>query len=396
MRVGIICYASVGGSGIIATELGKTLAARGHEVHVLSSDTPFRLGEYQPGLTFHRVETPSYPLFREPQYILSLANKIVQVARHEQLDIVHAHYAVPHAAAAYLARQILGARGHGRVPAVITTLHGTDITLLGSDRSYSETVAFCISQSDGVTAVSESLKADTYRELPGVTAATEIRVIPNFLNCAVHHRVDVTGVRERLIGDPSAKVIIHVSNFRPVKRVSAVIDVFERVQREVNAHLLMVGDGPELDGAARLTSERGLDERVHFLGEQEQVLPLLSIADAFLLPSAQESFGVAALEAMACDVPVVASRVGGLPEVIEDGVSGFLHAPDDLAGMAASAVRILTEPDLRARLGAAAKRTVQTKFCAERIVPKYEDFYNEIRAKEAGAGPPRPIRGPCP
>src|SRR5207248_2654714 len=220
MKIGIVCYASIGGSGIIATELGKTLAARGHDVHILSSDTPFRLGGYQPGLTFHRVETPAYPLFREPQYVLSLANKIVQVARHEHLDIVHAHYAVPHATAAYLARQILAATGRGPVidaidaidgidardargagdardvPSIITTLHGTDITLLGSDRSYSETVAFCIDQSDGVTAVSESLRADTCREL---AVTSDIRVIPNFLNCAVHHRVEASSVRVRLI-----------------------------------------------------------------------------------------------------------------------------------------------------------------------------------------------------
>ena len=213
MRVGIICYASVGGSGIIATELGKKLAVRGHDVHLLSGDTPFRLGEYQPGLTFHRVETPAYPLFREPQYVLSLANKIVQVARHEQLDIIHAHYAIPHATAAYLARQILAATHQGHVPSVITTLHGTDITLLGSDPSYSETVAFCIEQSDGVTAVSESLKADTYREL---AITKDIRVIPNFLDCSLHRRVNAEVLRERLIGDPAAKVLIHVSNFRPV------------------------------------------------------------------------------------------------------------------------------------------------------------------------------------
>jgi N-acetyl-alpha-D-glucosaminyl L-malate synthase BshA len=387
LRVGIVCYASVGGSGIIATELGKTLAARGHDVHLLSSDTPFRLGEYQPGLTFHRVETPSYPLFREPQYILSLANKIVQVARHERLDIVHAHYAVPHATAAYLARQILVAGGLLRVPAIITTLHGTDITLLGADRSYSETVAFCISQSDGVTAVSESLKADTYRELPGVTADTDIRVIPNFLNCAVHHRVAASGIRERLIGDPTAKVVIHVSNFRPVKRVDVVIEVFERLQRRLNAHLLMVGDGPDFDRASRLATERGLDERVHFLGEQDQVLPLLSIADLFLLPSSQESFGLAALEAMACEVPVVATRVGGLPEVVEDGQSGFLHPPADLDGMAASALRILTDRSLHDGLAARAKQTVRTKFCGEKIVPMYEAYYEEVRSRRAeGAG----------
>ena len=381
MRVGIVCYASVGGSGIIATELGKTLAARGHDVHILSSDTPFRLGGYQPGLTFHRVETPAYPLFREPQYLLSLANKIVQVARHEQLDIVHAHYAVPHATAAYLARQILAATGDAPVPSVITTLHGTDITLLGSDRSYTETVAFCIDQSDGVTAVSESLRADTCREL---AVTSDIRVIPNFLNCAVHHRVEASPARERLIGDRAAKIAIHVSNFRPVKRVTAVIEIFERICREVSTHLLMVGDGPDLDAASRLASERGLGDRVHFLGEQDQVLPLLSIADVFLLPSAQESFGLAALEAMACEVPVVASNVGGLPEVIDHGRNGFLHPPGDLDGMARSVVALLTDPVLHRRVAAAAHEKVSSRFCEEKIVPLYEAFYEEVLAGRVG------------
>ena len=381
MRVGIVCYASVGGSGIIATELGKTLAARGHDVHILSSDTPFRLGGYQPGLTFHRVETPAYPLFREPQYLLSLANKIVQVARHEQLDIVHAHYAVPHATAAYLARQILAATGDAPVPSVITTLHGTDITLLGSDRSYTETVAFCIDQSDGVTAVSESLRADTCREL---AVTSDIRVIPNFLNCAVHHRVEASSVRDRLIGDKAAKTAIHVSNFRPVKRVTAVIEIFERICREVSTHLLMVGDGPELDTASRLASERGLADRVHFLGEQDQVLPLLSIADVFLLPSGQESFGLAALEAMACEVPVVASNVGGLPEVIDHGRTGFLHPPGDLDGMARSAAALLTDPVLHRRVAAAALEKVNSRFCEEMIVPLYEAFYEEVLAGRKG------------
>ncbi len=384
MRVGIVCYASVGGSGIIATELGKTLAARGHDVHILSSDTPFRLGGYQPGLTFHRVETPAYPLFREPQYLLSLANKIVQVARHEHLDIVHAHYAVPHATAAYLARQILASTGHGPatdVPSIITTLHGTDITLLGSDRSYSETVAFCIEQSDGVTAVSESLRADTCREL---AVKTDIRVIPNFLNCAVHHRVEASAVRERLIGDKAAKIAIHVSNFRPVKRVDAVIEIFDRICREVSAHLLMVGDGPELDAALRLASERGLEDRVHFLGEQDQILPLLSIADVFLLPSAQESFGLAALEAMACEVPVVASNVGGLPEVIDHGRNGFLHPPEDLDGMARSALTLMTDPILHRQVATAAHEKVRRKFCEEKIVPLYEAYYEEVLARRTG------------
>ena len=374
MNVGIICYASVGGSGIIATELGKALAVRGHAVHILSSDTPARLGEYQPGLTFHRVATPSYPLFREPQYLLSLANKLVQVARTEQLDLVHAHYAIPHATAAYLARQILGSTPGLRAPRVITTLHGTDITLLGADRSYSEIVAFSIAQSDAVTAVSESLKADTRREL-GV--AREIRVIPNFIDCAKHFRHPLPDLRAHLApaGEP---LLIHVSNFRPVKRVAAVVEVFARVRRQLRARLLMVGDGPDLTAAADLARSLGVADDVLFLGEQDPVVLLLSVSDVFLLPSAQESFGLAALEAMACEVPVVASRVGGLPEVITDGVNGFLHAPDDVDGMAASASRLLTDAPLRARVAAAARQTAHERYCDDKIVPIYEQFYEEV------------------
>lgn len=374
MNVGIVCYASIGGSGVIASELGKTLASRGHRVHILSSDTPFRLGDYQPGLSFHRVETPTYPLFREPQYLLSLANKIVQVAREERLDIIHAHYAIPHATAAYLARQILASSLPHIPPKVITTLHGTDITLLGSDPSYSETVAFCIEQSDGVTAVSQSLKADTQRQL-GITR--DIRVIFNFLDCSVHRRVHVPALRSRFATD-SEKIVIHVSNFRPVKRVTAVIDIFERICREVPARLLMVGDGPDVGEAAQRARSLGVSDSVHFLGEQDQVQPLLSISDVFLLPSTQESFGLAALEAMACEVPVVASRVGGLPEVIAHGSTGFLHEPDDLDAMARSAIRVLTDPHLRARIAAAARQTVHERFCDEIIVPVYEAYYEEI------------------
>ncbi|PYR55603.1 MAG: N-acetyl-alpha-D-glucosaminyl L-malate synthase BshA [Acidobacteria bacterium] len=381
MNVGIVCYASIGGSGVIATELGKALASRGHRVHLLSSDPPFRLGHYQPGLSFHRVETPSYPLFREPQYLLSLANKIVQVAREERLDIVHAHYAVPHAAAAYLARQILGTTDRSAVPRVIATLHGTDITVVGNDRSYSETIAFCIQQADGVTAVSESLKADTYREL-GVTR--DIRVVPNFLDCAAYRRLDASALRARL-APAGEKLVIHVSNFRPVKRLAAVIDVFARIRRRLPARLLMVGDGPELGEATRLAQTRGVAADVEFLGEQEQVLPLLSAADVFLLPSAQESFGLAALEAMACDVPVVASRVGGLPELIEHGVSGFLHPPDDLDGMADSALRLLTDETLHARTAEAARRTAHERFCDVNIVPMYETYYEEILSRPVSA-----------
>jgi N-acetyl-alpha-D-glucosaminyl L-malate synthase BshA len=373
MNIGIICYASVGGSGIIATELGKQLAIRGHSVHILSSDTPVRLGDYTPGLSFHRVETPNYPLFREPQYVLSLANKIVEVTRGERLDIIHAHYAIPHAAAAYFARQVLASRKVPVAPAVITTLHGTDITLLGSDRSYSEIVAFSIEQSDGVTAVSNSLKADTYREL-GVSC--DIQVIPNFIDCEANQRIDASAIRHRLAPN-GEKLVIHVSNFRPVKRVNVVIDVFSRVRKLVPSRLLMVGDGPDLGEAQRLAQSLNLSDSIQFLGEQDRVVPLLSASDVFLLTSAQESFGLAALEAMTCEVPVVASKVGGLPEVIDQGVTGFLHPPDDLGGMAQSVAHLLLDERMRRQFGAAARKAARARYCDTAIVPKYEAFYRD-------------------
>ncbi len=378
MNIGIVCYASVGGSGIVATELAKMLATRGHEVHLVSSETPFRLGNYQAGLAFHRVTTPAYPLFREPQYLLSLTNRIVQLSREFNLDIVHAHYAVPHATAAFLAKQILSSGPPSRVPKIITTLHGTDITLLGNDTSYSETVAFSIDASDGVTAVSESLKADTYAAL---RVRSDIRVIPNFLDCSQHGRVPVPdALRRRVCGGECDKVVIHVSNFRPVKRTDAVIHIFKKIREQVNAHLLLVGEGPELDKTLRIAREVGVSAHVEALGEQDQVQALLSISDVMLLPSEQESFGLSALEAMACDVPVVASRVGGLPEVIDDSVTGFLHPPDDIDGMAASAVRLLQDGALHRRIALAGRRSVETEFCADLIVPKYEGYYDEVLA----------------
>jgi N-acetyl-alpha-D-glucosaminyl L-malate synthase BshA len=381
MNIGIVCYASVGGSGIVATELGKMLAARGHSVHVLSSEMPFRLGEYQPGLSFHRVEAPTYPLFREPQYLLALANKIVQVSRDERLDVVHAHYAVPHATAAYLARQILAASNGGGVPRVITTLHGTDITLVGSDRSYSEIVAFSIRRSDGVTAVSKSLAAATARE----TGGCDIRVIPNFVDCDSHTRRSSPSLRSRL-APGGEKLLIHVSNFRPLKRVASVVDIFRRVRRKVPSRLLMVGDGPEISEATAFARSHGLTHDVQFLGDQEQVVPLLSVADLFLLPSAQESFGLAALEAMACEVPVVASLVGGIPEVIDHEVTGFLYPPDDLDAMAEASIRLLTDDALHQRVAAAAGRAARERFAHTRIVPMYEAYYDEVLAGPPAAG----------
>ena len=369
MRIGIVCYASTGGSGIVATELAIALADRGHHLHVLSTEPPFRFPPNRPNLRFHEVATPAYPLFREPQYVMSLATAIVQVSRHYHLDIVHAHYAVPHAAAAYLARQIMTAHPTDRVPGVMTTLHGTDITLVGSDPSYTETVAFCIDQSDGVTAVSESLRADTC-QLLGITR--EITVIPNFLDAERFARRDLP---RRPAGRPR---IAHISNFRPVKRIGAVVDVFARVRAKIPATLVLVGDGPELEPARRRLQVLGLDGDVEYAGERLDIVDVLSQADAFLLPSATESFGLAALEAMTCEVPVVASRVGGLPEVIDDGETGFLHHPDDIDGMAASILRLIEDPALHARIAGAARRAAVDRFSASRIVPMYEAAYASL------------------
>ncbi len=378
MNVGIICYASIGGSGVVATELAKALADRGHDVHLVSIDPPFRLGEFHPGLSFHQVQTPSYPLFHEPQYVLSLANRVVQVSRAFRLDVVHAHYAVPHATAARLAQQVLEATG-GHAPRVVTTLHGTDITLTGNDPSFSEIVAFSIEQSDGVTAVSASLRDATRTEL-GVRRA--IAVIPNFLDCSLYRRLEVPDLRRRL-APGNEKLVIHVSNFRPVKRIDAVMRVFAAIAARVDARLVLVGDGPELGTAYRLGGELGVSSRVESLGAQEAVIPLLSAADVFLLPSAQESFGLAALEAMACEVPVVASRVGGLSEVIEHGVTGFLHPPNDIEGMAASAVSVLSDAAAHRRIADAARHAARDRFCSDRVVPMYEAYYEQVLAGTA-------------
>ncbi len=379
MNIGIVCYASLGGSGIVATELALALAARGHVTHLISSEVPFRFAGDGAGVRFHRIETPGYPLFRQPQYLLALATGLVQIARREPLDIVHAHYAVPHATAGYLARQILAATGAARVPRIVTTLHGTDITLVGSDVSYADAVAFSIDCSDGVTAVSESLKADTYRSLP---VRADITVIPNFLDCVRYRRRPAAGLRARLCpADRFDSLVLHASNFRPVKRVGAVLDIFRLVRPRLRARLVLVGDGPDLAAATQEIAASGLNDAVVLLGEQQDVVPLLSAADLFLLPSAQESFGLAALEAMACGVPVIASDVGGLPEVITDAVNSFLRPPDDLAGMAELAVALLSDRALHARIAEQAVQTVRERFCADRVVPMYEECYGRALAR---------------
>lgn len=377
MNIAIVCYASVGGSGVVATELAHALAVRGHEVHLISSDLPFRWRSGVAGLSFERVDTPTYPLFRQPQYLLALTNTIVRLGRRRPLDIVHAHYAVPHATAAYLADEILRDSLGSRAPKTVTTLHGTDITLVGSDPSFQQVVAFSIARSHGVTAVSESLKQDTQRTL-GI--AREVRVIPNFLDCSAYRRLPESALRERIC--PSARreaLVLHVSNFRPVKRVGAVFEVFRRIRAQVPARLVLIGDGPDRMDLERHVADAQLGDSVDFIGEQPDLVPWLSAADLFLLPSSQESFGMAALEAMACEVPVVASRVGGLPEVIQDGVTGFLCDLDDLDGMAARGAAVLKDESLRRRIGEAAAQHVRTTFCEGAIVPRYEEFYREVQ-----------------
>lgn len=375
MRIGVLCYASVGGSGVVATELGYAIAKRGHEVHIVSSEKPFRWRPNVPGLTFDRVHVPSYPLFHEPQYVLALTNALVKVTRERNLDILHAHYALPHATAAYLAHQITASTMGDAAPKTVTTLHGTDITLVGSDPSFKDVVAFSIEQSHGVTAVSESLRQDTIRTLG---TRRGIRVIHNFLDCEQYRRTPDPALRAELLGGADA-VVIHVSNFRPVKRVDRVLETFIKIRECVNARLVMVGNGPDRAALERSVANQELSESVEFVGERHDLVALLSSADLFLLPSAQESFGMAALEAMACGTPVVASRVGGLPEVIDDGKTGFLCDEDDINGMAARGIDLLTNKSLHERIAGAGAIAVRNRFCEDLVVPQYLDFYREVR-----------------
>jgi len=380
VNIGMVCYASVGGSGVVATELAHALALRGHQVHVISSEPPFRWRDGVPGLAFEPVEVPPYPLFREPQYLLALANTIARVAEQRRLDIVHAHYAVPHATAAYLADQMLRSAPAVTAPRTVTTLHGTDITLVGSDPSYARVVAFSIERSHGVTAVSQSLKADTTAAL-GIRH--EIQVIPNFLDCTEYRRRFDPDLRERIA--PASRfdaLIAHVSNFRPVKRVDVALEVFRRIRRDVRARFVLVGDGPVRADIERQAAEYGLGDEALFLGERQDLVPLLSVADLFLLPSAQESFGLAALEAMACEVPVVASNVGGLPEIIENGVTGFLCPPEAVDLMAERGIELLWNRTLHASIARAAAEIVRERYCTDKIVPLYEAEY--VRTREKG------------
>ncbi len=370
MRIGITCYPTYGGSGVVATELGLELAARGHDVHFISYAVPVRMTEASERIHFHEVEVMNYPLFDHPPYTLALASKMYNVAVNEALDLLHVHYAIPHSVSAYLARAMLKSR---RLP-FVTTLHGTDITLVGSDRSYLPITRFSIEESDRVTAISEYLRRVTIEEFQ-VTHPVE--VIPNFVNCDVFQPANGECRRENFATDEE-QILVHLSNFRPVKRVSDVVEIFELVRREIPAKLLMIGDGPDRTIAEWMVREKGLVSDAIFLGKQSQVQHLLNCADVLLLPSELESFGLAALEGMACGVPPVCSRVGGLPEVIRDGVEGYLVPPRDVKTMAARALDILTDPDRRERMGRAARARAQSEFCSDKIIPRYEKLYQDL------------------
>ncbi|HUZ46248.1 MAG TPA: N-acetyl-alpha-D-glucosaminyl L-malate synthase BshA [Terriglobia bacterium] len=370
MKIGITCYPTYGGSGVVATELGLELAARGHDIHFISYAVPVRISKLSERIHFHEVEVMNYPLFDHPPYTLALASQMYNVAVNESLDLLHVHYAIPHSVSAFLARAMLGER---RIP-VVTTLHGTDITLVGSDRSYLPITRFAIEQSDAATAISEHLRQVTVREF-GISRP--IDVIPNFVNCDVF-RPGKEASRLREFAPHGEKILVHLSNFRPVKRVTDVVEIFLRVRKEIPAKLLMMGDGPERTAAEWLVRDKGLVSDVVFLGKQNQVQDLLRLADIFLLPSDLESFGLAALEAMASGVPPICSRVGGLPEVVTDGVEGFLVPPRDVETMAACALDLLTDAERHKQMSQAGRRRALRDFCSSKIIPLYEDLYRRV------------------
>jgi N-acetyl-alpha-D-glucosaminyl L-malate synthase BshA len=375
MKIGITCYPTYGGSGVVATELGIELAQRGHEVHFITYAPPFRLTEPQPNIHYHEVEVSQYPLFEYPPYDLALATRMAEVAEIYSLDLLHVHYAIPHSTSALLARQMLAAGAKPRRLPFVTTLHGTDITIVGQDRSYLPVTRFSIEQSDGVTSISNYLRERTINEFD---IKRPIQVIWNFVNCDVYQR-DVDSVRRRReFADDSERVLIHLSNFRPVKRVPDVIEIFDRVQKEIPSKLLLIGDGPDRSAAEWLAFEKKIHDRVIFLGKQDRVHEKLAMADVLLMPSQLESFGLAALEAMACEVVPVATRCGGVPELIEDGVNGYLAEVGDVETMARCAIEILADEGRLRAIGKEARRSAQAKFCSSKIIPEYENFYRSV------------------
>lgn len=366
MRIGITCYPTYGGSGIVATELGLELALRGHEIHFISYAHPIRLPVESEHIHFHEVEVANYPLFAYPPYCLALAGRMAEVAERYELDLLHVHYALPHAVSALLARQMLAAR---RNLPFVTTLHGTDITLVGQEPSYFAITKYSIESSDGITTVSQYLN-DRTREVFGIEKP--MRTIHNFVNCELYHP------RERGSGEGRRPRLIHISNFRPVKRPADCIRILAEVARTVDCELWMVGDGPERGPCERLARELGVSQRVEFCGKQDHIERLLPGADVLLLPSEHEAFGLAALEAMACGVPPVATRVGGVSELVRDGVDGYLEAVGDTEAQAARALQLLTDPARHRRLSEAAQLAARTRFDSRHIIPRYEEYYREV------------------
>ncbi len=369
MKIGITCYPTYGGSGVVATELGKALAARGHSIHFISYSLPIRLNGYSENIMFHEVEVSSYPLFDFPLYVLALASKMVEVTNYEKLDLLHCHYAVPHATSAYLAKQMLS---HHDIK-VVTTLHGTDITLVGLEPSFLPIVKFSIEKSDGVTAVSRFLKEKT---ITNYGIQKEIEVIPNFVDTNVYSRNLNTDVREHCAPN-GERILVHTSNFRPVKRVPDAIRIFAEVRKKIPSKLLLIGDGPERSQCEHLCRELDIHQDVKFLGKQSDFVNVLSAADVFLMPSQSESFGLSALEAMSCSVPVVSSSVGGLPELIQHGKTGFIAEIGDIDRMAKYVVDLLTNPVKHAEFSAASRNRA-FEFETSKIVEHYENYYKHV------------------
>jgi N-acetyl-alpha-D-glucosaminyl L-malate synthase BshA len=368
VKLGIVCYPTVGGSGALAAELGKQMASRGHEVHVISYRLPFRFGDFQKNICFHEVDVSTYPLFEYPPHDLALAVKMTEAVREHGIELFHVHYAIPHAIAGFLAKEMLG----DRAPRMLTTLHGTDITVVGQDRSFYEITRFGIERSDAVTAVSEFLRRMTVEEFK---IDQPIEVIPNFVDLDQYpsEPADRSG-----FAAPGQRVLLHVSNFRPVKRPLDTVRIFERVSREVDAVLLMVGEGPERSSAQALARRLGVLDRMRFLGTQQDIGEVATMADVFLLPSELESFGLSALEAMAGRVPVIGSDSGGLPEVVRHAESGYLLPVGDVEGMAARTIEILKDDERRREMGEAARHRAESLFSAERVVSQYEAAYARV------------------
>ena len=372
MKIGIVCYPTFGGSGVVATELGKALAKKGHSIHFITYSQPTRLDFLNENLFYHEVSLRSYPLFTYPPYELALASKMVNVAQYEKLDLLHVHYAIPHASAAYMAKQILKSQGI-HIP-VITTLHGTDITLVGKDPSYAPVVTFSINESDGVTAVSEDLRKDTYKHFK---ITKEIEVIPNFIDLE-RFRKQKKDHFKKAICPNGEKLIVHTSNFRKVKRVEDVVRIFSKLRKLVPSKLLLIGDGPERINIEGLCRELKICDDLRFLGKLDTVEEVLSVADLFLMPSEKESFGLAALEAMACEVPVISSNAGGLPELVQNGINGFVSPIGDVEEMTKKAVYVLQEENLPVFKHNALKRAKE--FEVANIMPMYEEMYEKVVA----------------